>query len=285
MENKNLGGVIVGVLIIVLLVGGILWYQNSGTDTVESQSSATTGKVYVGITDATADINNVNEINMEVKKAEIYSSARGWVTISGDSKKYDLLKLKAEGRTEFYGSADVDAGAYDRVRLTLGNTVVKTKSNGDVVAYLPGKQVVMSMDVMVEAGQDTSVELDVLADKSLHTTSDNKFVFAPVVRAQSQSGADVSISNQNAITYAGGTMDSTANVGVNIDGTSRSDFTLTTANDLKVDASNTGSIKFMLGGKTYTENTTTQEAPLLDPKVEGSSSLNADLDGGVNLGL
>ena len=285
MENKNLGGVIVGVLIIVLLVGGILWYQNSGTDTVESQSSATTGKVYVGITDATADINNVNEINMEVKKAEIYSSALGWVTISGDSKKYDLLKLKAEGRTDFYGSADVDAGAYDRVRLTLGNTVVKTKSNGDVVAYLPGKQVVMNMDVMVEAGQDTSVELDVLADKSLHTTSDNKFVFAPVVRAQSQSGADVSISNQNAITYAGGTMDSTANVGVNIDGTSRSDFTLTTANDLKVDASNTGSIKFMLGGKTYTENTTTQEAPLLDPKVEGSSSLNADLDGGVNLGL
>ncbi len=284
MENKNLGGVIVGVLIIVLLVGGILWYQNSGTDTVESQSSATTGKVYVGITDATADINNVNEINMEVKKAEIYSSALGWVTISGDSKKYDLLKLKAEGRTEFYGSADVDAGAYDRVRLTLGNTVVKTKSNGDVVAYLPGKQVVMSMDVMVEAGQDTSVELDVLADKSLHTTSDNKFVFAPVVRAQSQSGADVSISNQNAITYAGGTMDSTANVGVNIDGTSRSDFTLTTANDLKVDASNTGSIKFMLGGKTYTENKELQEVPL-DAKVEGSSSLDAKLDAGVNLGL
>lgn len=284
MENKNLGGVIVGVLIIVLLVGGILWYQNSGTDTVESQSSATTGKVYVGITDATADINNVNEINMEVKKAEIYSSARGWVTISGDSKKYDLLKLKAEGRTEFYGSADVDAGAYDRVRLTLGNTVVKTKSNGDVVAYLPGKQVVMNMDVMVEAGQDTSVELDVLADKSLHTTSDNKFVFAPVVRAQSQSGADVSISNQNAITYAGGTMDSTANVGVNIDGTSRSDFTLTTANDLKVDASNTGSIKFMLGGKTYTENKELQEVPL-DAKVEGSSSLDAKLDAGVNLGL
>ncbi|MES2224098.1 MAG: DUF4382 domain-containing protein [Patescibacteria group bacterium] len=272
-NNGNLGGVIIGAVIVILAIGGVFWYQNE-----RAMQDDKGGSLYVGITDATADISNVNEVNMEVKKVEVHSATQGWVTASSDSKSYNLLTLNSEGKTELYAKAKVVAGTYDRVRVTLGDTVVKTKTNGDVKAYSPSNQVVMNMAVNVQKEGNTNLRLDFLADKSLHSTSDNKYVFAPVVNAESHSGAEVAVGDSNEVESTGGMKDSSVSVGVDIDGTSRSNFSLTTGTDLKVDGSLLGSVKFMLGGKTYSENSSAQES------TNGTTTTNAGANTNVNTG-
>ncbi len=274
-NDKNLTGIIVGAVIVITIVGGIFWYQN---EKALQNSDKSGGSLYIGITDATADINNVSEVNMEVEKVEIHSATQGWTTVSSNSKSYNLLTLHAEGKTELYAKEKVVAGAYDRVRVTLGDTVVKTKTKGDIKAYSPSNQVVMNMAVNVKSEGDTHLKIDFLADKSLHSTSDGKYVFAPVVKAESHSGAEVLVdSDSNAIESAGGSVDSAVEVGVDIDGTTRSNFMLTTSSDLKVDGSVLGSVKFMLGGKTYTESDAVQEE-----SVSGSATTNTNSN--VNTG-
>lgn len=267
---------------IVLVVGGLWWSQNYNAELSENE-----GMLYVGVTDATADIANVNEINMEVKKVEIYSSAEGWSTISANSKKYDLLALKANAKTELYASQEIEAGAYERVRVTLGDTVVKTKTEGDVDAFMPARQIVLNMDINVVAGKDTHVELDFLADQSLHATADGKFVFVPVVNAQAESNSTVTVGSGNAVVATGGTMDSAVSVGMDIDGSSKNNFSLVTGSDFSVDSSTGSEIKFIIGGKTYTESKIVPEASLdfnstgdvqLDTDVDTEDNLDVDLD-------
>lgn len=274
-NDKNLTGIIVGAVIVITIVGGIFWYQNQKALQNRDNNG---GSLYIGITDATADINNVSEVNMEVRKIEVHSATSGWTTVSSDSKSYNLLTLKAEGKTELYAKKKVVAGTYDRVRVTLGDTVVKTKTVGDIKAYSPSNQVVMNMTVNVKSEGNTHLKIDFLADKSLHTTSDGKYVFSPVVKAESHSGAEVLVdSDSNAIESAGGSVDSQVEVGVDIDGTTRSNFILTTSSDLKVDSSAIGSVKFILGGKTYTESDVVQEE-----SVSGSATTNTNSN--VNTG-
>ncbi len=271
-NNNNLAGVIIGAVIVIVAIGGVFWYQNE-----KVMNDKNGGSLYIGITDATMDIKNVDEVNMEVKKVELHSATNGWVTASSDSKSYNLLALNAAGKTELYAKTKVVAGTYDRVRVTLGDTVVKTKSNGNVKAYSPSSQVVMNMKVNVKSAGDSQVSLDFLADKSLHVTSDNKYVFAPVVNAKSESGAQVMVDNDsNAVESTGGSADSSVSVGVDLDGTSKSDFNLTTASDLKIDDSLSGTLKFLVGGKTYTNSGAVQEST--NGSANANTNTNTDMD-------
>jgi len=281
MKNNSLFGVILGVIIVVGVIAGLIWYQND-----RSENQITGGSLYIGITDETANIENVNEISLEVEKVEIHSSTRGWVTVSSDSKSYNLLALKASGKTELYAREQVDAETYNRVRVTLGDAVVKTKNNGDVKAYMPGRQVVMNMVVNVTTEADTHVELDVLADRSLHITSDNQYVFTPVINAGSRSNTSVAVASDNSITATGGTMDSNISVGLDIDGSSRMNFVLDSTNDLRVDASNNSDIKFMLGGNTYMGNKNTQDEPKTGERNSNvDSSIDVELNGALDVSL
>lgn len=289
MNNNNLWGIILGVIVILAVVGGIMWYRAEPEVTGDyDMGSNSKGQLYVGVTDATADIKNVNELSMEVKKVEIYNSTKGWVTVSADSKKYNLLALKNGNKVEFYAKSDLDAGKYERVRVTLGDITIKTKTKGDVKAYSAGAQVVMNMDVNVAANEATHITLDFLADKSLHTTTDGKFVFAPVVNAESRSNAQVAVSNDNVVTSIGGKVDSNASVGVDLSGSSRTNFNLTTGTDLKVDDSVSGTIKFMLGGQTFINTGAVQEEPASQSSNQNNTnSTNSyiNADGTVNIGI
>jgi len=280
-NNNNLTGVILGAVIVILAIGGVFWYQNQK---VMQEGEKNKGAIFIGITDATADINNVNEVSMEVKKVEIYSATSGWTTISNRSNSYNLLFLNIMGKTELYAESRVVAGAYDRVRVTLGDTVVKTKTNGDIKAYSPSSQVVMNMNVMVRPQGGTLVKLDFLADKSLHITTDNKYVFAPVVKAESHSSSEVMIDNENgAIESVGGVLDSSVSVGVDIDGTTRGDYILDSANGLRVDDTHAGRVDFILGNQIYMNNKEVQES--VNRNIDTDLSINVDSEKNVETNI
>jgi hypothetical protein len=276
--SKKVSSTIIVIVVVILVIAGALWYKGQPdvtNTTTDSSSESETGQLYVGVTDATTDISGVSEVNAEIKKVEIHNAAKGWVTVSSDSKKYDLMALHAQGKTEFYTNAKVDEGAYDRVRVTLGDVVVKTKDKGDQKAVSPSSQVVMNMAVNVMPGKDTMLKLDFLADKSLHVASNAKFLFTPTVKAQSESAANVTVGTENSIVSTGGNSDSTASVGMDIDGTSRNDFTLKASSDLKVDNATDGTIKFMLGGKTYNRDDSDKEESL-DVGATGGANVNTN---------
>ena len=146
---NSLIGVIVGAVIVVIGVFGFLNYQNSK---VESKNS---GSLYIGVTDATTDIANVSEVELTINKVEAFSEAKGWVTVSTESKTYELLKLNASGKTELYAKANIETGTYDKVRVTLGDVVIKTKANGNIKASLPSKYITIKSKVKVASDSDS----------------------------------------------------------------------------------------------------------------------------------
>jgi hypothetical protein len=281
---KTVTGVIIGAVLVVLITMGVLSYQKN------NQKEDDSGTLFIGITDATADISDVNDIDLSVKKVEVHTSARGWITASSNMKSYKLLSLNESGKTELYAETNISAGTYDKVRITLGDAVVKTKSKGDIKATLPSSYIVMDTGVIVKENASTSVKLDVLADQSLHMTAEGGYVFAPVVKAESRSNATVSVGSDNAVSVSGGTLDGSTSVGVDLSGMSKSNFRLETDNSLKVESSVAGKMKFILGGKTYEETDISGEVSSAnDANVEGKGSLetksDSDKKGSLDVGL
>ena len=269
---KTLTGVLVGVILAVIIILGVVQYQNN-------DKSKNTGALFIGITDASADINNVNNIDMSVIKVEVHSATKGWMTVSSDSKKYKLLSLKASGKTEFYAKENIEPGTYDRARVTLGDTVVQTKTRGDVKAVLLSSQIVMNINTKIKNGEDSHIKLDFLADKSLHTTTDGQYVFAPVIKAEARSNAKVDIKSNNEVIISGGNIDSSVEVGVDIDGSSKSNFKLNTEKALKVESSLGGHLKFILDGKSYSSDNQGAEEPKSNNSLlENDTDLNATLN-------
>jgi hypothetical protein len=246
--KDNLTGVIIGALLVVVIIIGVLHYQKVNNKPEHS------GSLYVGITDASADISNINDIDMSVKKVEIHDAQKGWVTLGSDTRTYQLLSLKSTGAVKFYTREDVEAGSYDKVRVTLGDTTVHTKSNGDMKAAMPSSQIVFDTHVTVAENESSSLKLDFLADKSLHAATDNKYVFAPVVRSEARSKAEVKVASDDTVTVNGGSVDTLATVGMDLDGSSKSNFELATDNTLQIGAQSGNNLTFTLGGKSYTSD-------------------------------
>src|SRR3989344_2169374 len=274
--NNN---VIWGIIIAVVVIGGLIWFANANNEDGE-QVGAGMGRLFVGVTDATADINNVNEVSVEIEKVEVHSPGAGWVEIDADAQMFNLLELKKNGKTVLFAEDELEVGTYDRIRITFGDATIKTKNNGDIKAHLPGRQTVMNLMVNVVADADTHLELDLLADKSLHLASDKKtYVFAPVVMAESQSSATVNVSADNSVQATGGTTDSSASVGMDLAGSSRTNFTLISDNNLKVDTSG-GVIKFVVGNQTFTQTEAEQEEP--DSQINVQSGANSSTNTNIN---
>lgn len=244
---KKNTGIIVGAIVLIVILIGVFAYNNG-------KKPANAGTLYIGITDATADIKDVNDIALSVKAVEVKSGEGAWVKVASDEKVYQLLALDASGKTELYAKAYVSAGTYDKVRVTLGDVVVKTKSKGDIKANLPSKQVIIDSNIVVKEKANTSVKLDILADQSLHTTNKGEYVFASVIKTEARSEASVSVSGESAVDSSGGTLDQDATFGVDLSGKARKDFILKTGQSLEMETSSDGSLKFLLGGEVYEDS-------------------------------
>ncbi len=276
--KSNYTGVVVGALVVVAVILGVVHYQKNNSQGVNSNNAG----LYVGVTDATADIDNVDSVDMSIKKVEVWSASKGWVTVSDDDKTFSLLDLHATGRTELYTkNTDLDSGAYSKVRVTLGDTMVHTKTNGDVKATTPSHQVVMNSVINLKSGANANLKLDFLADKSLHKAASGAYVFAPVVNAESQSNADVTVSEDDTLTSTGGTVDSSATVGMDLSGVSRSNFVLDTDSSLKIGTSNGNQRNFMLGGKNFMSDDS-QDHEDVDEDNSSKGSLDVNIGGKAN---
>jgi hypothetical protein len=162
---------------------------------------------------------------MTVTKVEAHSEIDGWIVASAATKQYDLVKLKASGAAELLADANLAAGSYDQVRLTISK--VDVTANGKVVsAKLPSNVLRIVGHVTVASGETTTVTFDVDLDKSIHTTSAGEFIMAPVVKLEVRDAADVKVDEDEAVEVENGEVETDMEVGADENGETHEDFEL-----------------------------------------------------------
>lgn len=258
---------IVWVIGIIVVLG--IGYFVITTPTQKPEQSGAQGSVVVSFTDATADIQNVSEVYLGVKKVELYSQSKGWITVSSDQKQYQLLDLQAKGQAKVYAKANVTADTYSRTRITLSDIKVKTKTSVEKLASVPSKTLTIVGTVKVKADTTSSLKFDVLADKSLHATAKGDYVFVPVVKMESRSDATINTSADDTVVSSGGTVDANTNVGMDLDGSIKTDFQLDA--NIKLDVNASGNIGII--------NATDGNIKIIN--IIGNDDTNADVNGNV----
>jgi len=236
--------VITVIVVVLIIVGAVFVFKNKNADDVKSGDENSQnptavsgeGKVFFTITDAAADMKNVSEITMTVNKAEIHSQSKGWVTVSSEEKDFNLLALKSKGELALYTASTVSADSYDQVRLSVKKVSVKDKAGKTSEAKLPSGVLKINSKVEVRDQATSTVKFDFLADKSLHMTGNGKYIFAPVLKAESRSNADVEIKTGDNVVISGGGVDANITVGMDVDGETKTDFILDSKAGIDIDA-------------------------------------------------
>jgi len=214
-------------VVAVILVGAYLLNRPNSSEkgVTTTYNPLTQGKVVFGVTDATSDMGGVSSVLVTVDKVEMHSASNGWVTVSNETKQYDLLVLKQSGAVSLLANANVDVGTYDQVRLIVSKVVV-VKNGVQQEAKLPSGELKIVGNVVVNADKTSSIVFDFMADKSLHLTGNGKFIFAPVLKIKKQEDVKVELKSNNELNIAGDSREDDQDVGMDEKGDIRDNFEL-----------------------------------------------------------
>lgn len=279
----NKGITILAILVIIVLAG-ILLYAGGDTQSGDRASTDGNGVVYFAVTDAAADMGNVTEVTMTTDNVELHSESTGWVAAEETEKSFNLLQLKASNSAQLWTAASVPAETYERVRLTIDDVRVTTQNGAESEAALPSRTVTVSGNVNVQANATSSATFDVLADQSLHTTTEGEYVFAPVVQMESRSGTKVSVNDDNVVTVEGGTVDSNITVGVDLSGNSvEGGAQVSPSETITVTRDGSGGVSIEAGaGGSGTSSVQTDGSATSGTSVEANTEADGEAGGGSN---
>ena len=194
------------------------------TDQVSNENMEVGGRAVFSVTDAAADMGAVSKIEMTVSGLEVHSETNGWVTVATPAKTYSLLDLDKRNESELLADADLQTGAYDQIRLKVDKVVVTTKDGKAEEAKLPSGELKIVTNFVVKAEETSSVNFDFLASKSLHTTGNGDYIYAPVVKTETRSDSEVIVNANGIVKINGGNVEDTDTVGMDIDGSVKANF-------------------------------------------------------------
>lgn len=150
------------------------------------------GRAVFLITDAAPDLGAIRSVELTTSGVWVHAADRGWVSVSTTPQTYDLLALRDSQTLSVLANATLPEGVYQQVRLDASRVVV-TDADGEHEAKLPSGELRFVSPLEVSAGQTTSVLFDFEAAESLHVTGQGEYVFAPVVRLETQNDALVDV--------------------------------------------------------------------------------------------
>ena len=148
---------------------------------VASVPSKGSGRILLAITDDTVPIAEIESIYVSFNSIAARNAAGNWVPISNELRVYDLLKLKRESKLELMFDTTIPDGMYNNLRLTIDSVVI-VKNGLPNTAKLPNNILYLPVSLPLRSGQTAAIMIDIMADKSIHTTAKNQLVFAPVLR-------------------------------------------------------------------------------------------------------
>ncbi|OGZ64025.1 MAG: hypothetical protein A3A98_03710 [Candidatus Staskawiczbacteria bacterium RIFCSPLOWO2_01_FULL_40_39] len=233
-NNKNIILTVVIVALIALAALGVYYYNQEIPENGDSTTNGTEqGKMILGITDAAASMENISSVWLTVNKVEIHDETKGWIVVSNETKQYDLLALKQSGAIALLATADIDAGTYNQVRIMVSKVVV-VENGVEKEAKLPSKELKIVGRFVVNEDKTSTAVFDFLADKSLHVTGNGKIIFAPVIKLDSKSNADVQVKTNSEVTINGGRKEDEKTVGMDEKGELKVNFILDTKDGVDI---------------------------------------------------
>ena len=256
-----------GIGLAVILVGGAFWFaggpgaqisQNSevameeGADgNTKAGSQATSGKKSTGtsgatpssgqarvvfsVTDKAAEMSQISEINMTVNKLEVHKEGGAWTTVSTAVKTYSLLELSRTNEWKLWVDAKLAAGIYDQIRLNIDDITIKTRAGAIKTAKLPSGVLKINTRIVAKNATTSSVNMDFLAKESLHETGLGDYIFAPVLRIDSSSEANLTIATNGNVDVKSGRKELIHNLGMDIDGSIKAGFSINPQEALGID--------------------------------------------------
>ncbi|MDO8625843.1 MAG: DUF4382 domain-containing protein [Candidatus Magasanikbacteria bacterium] len=230
MNKKNFLAIALALPILLMGAGCA-----SQTSTSTPASSGANGTVVVSLTDTAIDMGNITGVTLTENKIEFHSATSGWVTASEDTRTFNLLELKSKQELAFVASTSLAAGNYDKIRVSVVEILVTTKDGATVAAKLPSNKITIKTTINVEAGATTSVNLDVLADVSLHLTGNGTYIFTPVIKIETRNRASVTVGVANRVHLEKGERASETTEGMDIDGEMKSNFKFGTDHKFDID--------------------------------------------------
>ena len=144
-----------------------------------------TGRVVLTLIDAPGDYEAINlmVVGVECHMADMDSNA-GWLTLSADTTRVDLLTL-TNGESVELADDMLDAGRYTQFRLLLGdsNTIVVDGETHDLTVpsgSTSGLKLNHAFEIL--DGGEYAFTLDFDADRSVHVTGNDRYTLKPVIR-------------------------------------------------------------------------------------------------------
>lgn len=261
---------VIVIALIVIVAAGIYYfstssssYTNTGYDGNTNKANPEQTRIVMGITDAAANMGSVSSVVLTVDQVEAHSTSQGWVTVSSQTKNYDLLELKSSGSIEMLGEANVKAGVYDQFRMRVTKVVV-VDANGSHEAKLPSNELKIFSELAIKENSTATATFDFIADESLHVTGKGEYILAPVVEVEAREEATVEEKSNNRIEISKGKVRSKSKVGMDLNG--NMGVGLRIASDAKIDLGVGGVIK-------------------VNGKSSSQSNASMNDDSGLNIGL
>lgn len=153
------------------------------------RDTSSTGTFEVRLHDAPGDY---QELWVDIQRVEVNNSndeGSGWVTISEPGQRYDILTL-TNGASELLGSAELEEGTYQQIRLILGDNNTLVYNDEELPVTVPsGSQsgLKLNINATIEGDVVYTLWLDFHADRSIvRTGQGNNFLLKPVIRAYAQ---------------------------------------------------------------------------------------------------
>ncbi len=210
--------VFLGILgIFIFVVACVPPAEQPPAGTPAQETAAQEGRVVFTITDAAADMGAVTSVKVTVDAVRVHSATEGWVTVSEESKTFDLLQLKAEGSQALLADAQLKEGTYQQLRLDI-STVIVTDAEGDHEAKLPSGELKIVGDLDVNADSTSTATFDFLVNESLHITGNGKYILAPVVQLETRENAEVEVTSRNRVEINAGNVKTKVKVGMDEEG-------------------------------------------------------------------
>lgn len=197
---KTIQYVSLSFLAVLLMVFAHSCSDNGLTNPENNEQTNAPATLKVVLTDAPGDFESVfvdiREIRVHKVTDSTYSDTtnedEGWITISEEPLRVDLLTLQ-NGNTITLGETEIDTGAYDQMRLILGDdneVVVDGESHYLKTPSAQQSGLKLKIDADIEAGKSYTLLVDFDASRSIVKTGNGhnpnfNYLLKPVLRAVS----------------------------------------------------------------------------------------------------
>ncbi|VVB62170.1 Uncharacterised protein [uncultured archaeon] len=143
-----------------------------------------TGQLVLNITDTPGDL-NITRVNVTISKVMVHRSAAvnnttaGWEMVVNDSQTFDLISLI--NVKEFFGSANLSAGMYTQIQLTIESCVI-TVNETEYNCTVPSGKIKLIKPFVLMPDQTITLTMDFDVQKSITEKGNNKYTFNPVIK-------------------------------------------------------------------------------------------------------